>query len=156
MSENGSGKGGGSSVPKAFAIGGAALVGFTMLAVLFGRSESVGLTALPPGIPVARLDFNAEDQVDGSIAIRDASNARLVTMIQPAQDGFVRGTLRALAQSRQRAGLGREAPFSLVHFEDGRLALSDTATGREVALEAFGPTNAQAFARLLASAERTP
>lgn len=137
-------------------IGAGALIGFTMLAVMIGRSEGVGLTALPPGHPVASLAFRAEDQVDGSIAIRDAGDGHLVTMVKPEQDGFIRGTLRGLAQSRQRAGFGPERPFRLTRFDDGRLALADDVTGREVALEAFGQTNALAFARMLPDAGRTP
>ena len=73
----------------------------------------------------------------------------IVAWIRPGEDGFLRGTLRGLAQARQRDGLGPERPFSLTRYDDGRLALADEATGRRVPLEAFGPTNAGAFARLL-------
>lgn len=136
-------------VPALILIGAGALLGFTMLAVAIGRTEGVGLTQLPAAKAVARLDFRAEDQADGSIALRDAGNGRIVTWIRPGEDGFLRGTLRGLAQARQRDGLGREPPFTLTRFDDGRLDLADEATGRHVPLEAFGQTNAQAFARLL-------
>ena len=136
-------------VPALLLIGAGALLGFTMLAVAIGRGEGVGLTQLPPAKPVARLEFRAEDQADGSIALRNAADAKIVAWIRPGEDGFVRGTLRGLAQARQRDGLGREPPFSLTRFDDGRLDLADEATGRHVPLEAFGPTNAGAFARLL-------
>lgn len=136
-------------VPALLLIGAGALIGFTMLAVAIGRGEEVGLTQLPPAKAVARLDFRAEDQADGSIALRNAADRHIVAWIRPGEDGFLRGTLRGLAQARQRDGLGRETPFSLTRFDDGRLDLSDDATGRHVPLEAFGPTNAQAFARLL-------
>lgn len=142
--------------PTAALIAVAVLLGFTLLAVMFGRPDGAVLTALPPGKPVASLAFRAEDQVDGSIAIRDASDGRLVTMIQPQRDGFIRATLRGLAQSRQRVGLGPEQPFDLTRFEDGRLALTDAATGREIALQAFGPDNAGAFARLLPEERQAP
>lgn len=136
-------------VPALLLIGAGALIGFTMLAVAIGRGEGVGLTQLPPAKAVARLDFRAEDQADGSIALRDAADRKIVAWIRPGEDGFLRGTLRGLAQARQRDGLGREPPFSLTRYNDGRLDLADEATGRHVPLEAFGPTNAQAFARLL-------
>lgn len=146
----------GPPVPMPALIGVGALLGFTMLAVWIGRDASVGLNALPAGVPVSSLAFRAEDQVDGSIAIRDAADGHLVAMIQPQQDGFIRATLRGLAQSRQRAGLGPEQPFGLTRFEDGRVVLSDAAMGREVALEAFGATNEGAFARLLPDESRKP
>lgn len=137
-------------VPALLLIGAGALLGFTMLAVAIGRGEGVGLTQLPPAKAVARLEFRAEDQADGSIALRDAADAtHIVAWIRPGEDGFLRGTLRGLAQARQRDGLGREPPFSLTRYDDGRLDLADEATGRHVPLEAFGPTNSGAFARLL-------
>lgn len=136
-------------VPVLLLIGAGALVGFTMLAVAIGRGEGVGLSQLPPATAVARLDFHAEDQADGSIALRDAGDRHIVAWIKPGEDGFLRGTLRGLAQARQRDGLGREPPFSLTRLSDGRLDLADEATGRHVPLEAFGSTNALAFARLL-------
>jgi len=135
--------------PALLMIGAGALMGFSMLAVLVGRSEGVGLVALPPAKAVARLEFRAEDQVDGSIALRDVADRHIVAWIRPGEDGFLRGTLRGLAQARQREGLGPEKPFSLTRFDDGRLALADEATGRRVPLEAFGPTNAGSFARLM-------
>ncbi len=136
-------------VPAILLIGAGALLGFTMLAVAIGRSEGVGLTQLPAAKPVARLEFQAEDQADGSIALRNVADRAIVAWIRPGEDGFLRGTLRGLAQARQRDGLGREPPFSLTRYDDGRLDLSDDATGRHVPLEAFGSTNAQSFARLL-------
>ncbi|MCJ2062342.1 putative photosynthetic complex assembly protein PuhC [Methylobacterium sp. J-088] len=135
--------------PALLMIGAGALMGFTMLAVLIGRSEGVGLVALPPAKPVAQVEFHAEDQVDGSIALRNVADQKILAWIRPGEDGFLRGTLRGLAQARQRDGLGPEKPFSLTRFDDGRLALADEATGRRVPLEAFGPTNAGAFARLM-------
>ncbi|MDP4003803.1 photosynthetic complex assembly protein PuhC [Methylobacterium sp. NEAU K] len=135
--------------PALLMIGAGALMGFTMLAVLIGRTEQIGMIALPPAKPVARLAFRAEDQVDGSIALRDVSDGHVAAWIRPGEDGFLRGTLRGLAQARQRGGLGPEQPFSLTRYDDGRLSLADDATGRRVPLEAFGPTNAGAFARLL-------
>lgn len=135
--------------PTVLVIGAAALMAFTMLAVFVGRGEGVGMTVMPSGTPVARLEFQAEDQIDGSIALRDVADRRVVAWIRPGEDGFLRGTLRGLAQARQRSGQGPGQPFSLTRFADGRLALADEATGREVPLEVFGPTNAQAFARLM-------
>jgi hypothetical protein len=40
------------------------------------------------------------------------------------------------------------APYRLILWEDGRLSLSDTATGQRYYLNAFGIDNARAFAAL--------
>ena len=37
----------------------------------------------------------------------------------------------------------------LTRWADGRLSLEDRTTGRVIALDAFGPTNGEAFAQLL-------
>ena len=65
------------------------------------------------------------------------------------EGGFLRGALRVMARERRMRGLGGEAPFELVGRADGRLTLLDPATGQRIDLEAFGPTNAGAFAALL-------
>lgn len=137
-------------------LGVAALIVFTLLAVLIGRGGDVGQVALPAAEAVETVAFRAEDQADGSILLRKAEDHALITTIEPGRDGFMRGTLRGLAQARYRAGLGPEMPFLLNRYEDGRLALRDDATGRTVALEAFGRDNALAFARLLPSETKQP
>ena len=54
-------------------------------------------------------------------------------------------------QERKRADISDSDPFTLVYWDDGRMTLEDATTGRRVALEAFGPTNAQAFAQLFSA-----
>lgn len=130
----------------------AGLLGVTLLAVALGRgsgTEPAGETARV----VETLAFHAQDRPDGAIDLRAAEGGRLVGRIEPGQDGFIRGTLRGLAQARQREGIGREIPFTLTRLDNGTLSLEDAATGRHVALQAFGPTNARAFARLLPGTE---
>lgn len=88
-----------------------------------------------------------EDRPNGDIAVLDATSQREVARFQGEQ-GFLRGSLRALARERQRSGLGPQAPFELTGHVDGRLTLRDTATGQRIALESFGPTNSAVFAQL--------
>jgi putative photosynthetic complex assembly protein len=54
-------------------------------------------------------------------------------------------------RERRSHGLGMEHPFRIARYPDGRLVLEDLATDRVIDLQAFGPTNAGAFARLLAA-----
>lgn len=88
-----------------------------------------------------------EDRPNGDIGVLDAASQREVARFQGEQ-GFLRGSLRALARERQRRGLGPQAPFELTGHVDGRLTLRDTATGQRIALESFGPTNSAVFAQL--------
>lgn len=130
----------------------AALLAVSLLAVTLGRGQEAEPKE-QPARPIQTLAFHAEDQPDGAINLRAAENGSLVARIEPGQDGFIRGTLRGLAQARQREGLSRESPFTLTRFDNGTLSLDDEATGRQVPLLAFGPSNAKAFARLLPGTE---
>jgi putative photosynthetic complex assembly protein len=65
------------------------------------------------------------------------------------EQGFLRGSLRALARERRMREVGSLPPFELAARADGRLTLMDTATGARLDLESFGPTNAAVFARML-------
>lgn len=88
-----------------------------------------------------------EDRPNGDIAVLDTTTQREVAHFQGEQ-GFLRGSLRALARERQRNGLGPQAPFELTGHVDGRITLRDTATGQRIALESFGPTNSAVFSQL--------
>ncbi|MGY2047823.1 photosynthetic complex assembly protein PuhC [Methylobacterium sp. JK268] len=136
-------------VPRAQIRAAALLIAFALGAVAIGRFTDVGTTHMPAAHPVQVLDLAVEDRDGGSIALSDARNGRLVTVVQPGEDGFLRATLRVMAQARLREGLPREPPFRLTRWDDGTLSLDDVASGRRINLEAFGTTNAAAFARLL-------
>lgn len=142
------------SGPGPVLLGAGGFLAFALLAVLAGRWAPAPTPPTVQARPAAALAFRAEDRDDGSIALREAGSARVVATIRPGEDGFIRGTLRGLAQARQREGLGPEEPFRLLRYADGRLALDDAATGRHVALQAFGQTNAAAFGRILQDAQR--
>lgn len=88
------------------------------------------------------------DQADGSIQVIDAATGADVHNFQGEQ-GFVRGTLRALVRDRRLQGLGADQPFELIAHDAGRLSLRDPATGSTIALESFGSKNIGVFARLM-------
>jgi putative photosynthetic complex assembly protein len=125
----------------------AALLVLTLTGVAFVRVAGVSIRA-PDAAPTVERLLRFEDRPDGSVGVIDATQGQAITVLQGEQ-GFLRGALRALARERRQRGLGPEAPFALTARADGRLTLSDTATGARLDLESFGPTNAGAFARLL-------
>ncbi len=87
------------------------------------------------------------DQPDGAVAAIDASG-KLVQRFEGEQ-GFLRGTLRAMARERRMRRIGADQPFELILHRDGRLTLYDPSAGTRIALESFGPDNTRVFARLL-------
>ncbi len=136
-------------VPRALLRNAGLLVAFSLAAVAIGRFGDVGTTQMPPANPVQVLDLAVEDRPDGRVDLRNAESGRLVAEVQPGEDGFLRATLRVMAQARLREGLSRNPPFRLTRWDNGTLTLDDVASGRRINLEAFGLDNAVAFARLL-------
>ena len=124
----------------------AALMSIILLLV-FINSRDLSKVREPDASPAQVLQLRFEDRPDGSIAVIDYKTGKQIDVVQ-GEAGFVRGTLRGLAQERKRRGLDSGPPFELIYRADGRLTLSDTATGRLVDLESFGPTNASTFFRL--------
>ena len=135
--------------PRSALIGAALLVGGTLAIAAVVRLSGMDIRSLPEAVPTLGRDLRFGDLPDGGVSVADADTGNLITVLAPGSNGFVRATLRNLAQERRRSGIGSAAPFRLIASRDGRLILEDPTIGRQIELEAFGPTNAGAFARLL-------
>jgi putative photosynthetic complex assembly protein len=142
------------SIPRAPLFIGLGLLAFTLAVTdLFGLIGGAGAST---AAPVLERSLRFEDRADGAIVAREAATGAEVMVFDPGTNGFVRGTLRALARGRRQADLGHEIPFRLAAWRDGRVRLLDTATGREIELNAFGDTNKDVFLRLLTVPETKP
>ena len=144
------------NVPKAVLLGAAMLVAFSLVAAAAARLSDVGTLHMPAVRSVQTLSLRFEDRDDGGIDVRDATTASVIYTVAPGTNGFIRSTLRGLARERRRSGLDGETPFLLTHWSDGTVSLDDKATGRRVSLDAFGLTNAQAFAQFFGARRATP
>jgi putative photosynthetic complex assembly protein len=102
---------------------------------------------------VAQRALLFQDQTDGGIAIVDAASGATIDTVHGEQ-GFLRGTLRAVVRERKLRGLVSDQSLQLISRADGRLTLLDPVTGSRLDLESFGPTNAAVFARWLPQGEK--
>lgn len=131
-----------------------AALGALVLACVLGvgavRLSGLSAQQQPDAATLSSRPLHFEDRADGGIAVRDARDGALLDTIAPGTNGFLRSSVRGLVRERKRQGLGPELPFELLGRADGRLTLVDPGTGRRIDLEAFGPSNAAVFARLLA------
>jgi putative photosynthetic complex assembly protein len=141
-------------MPKQVLVGAAALIALALMGATAARLTGVGKTRMPDASPVQSLSLRFDDEQTGSVLVRRANDNAVIYTIAPETNGFMRATLRGLAQERRRSGIGEATPFLLTRWSDGRLSLDDPTTGRDVALEAFGETNAGAFAQLFISGEK--
>ena len=108
----------------------------------------------PASQPVHTADLVMQDHDDGSISVLRAADGTVVEVVPPATNGFLRVLLAGLVRERRREGMGAPTvPFHLTQWSDGRLTVDDAATHRLIELEAFGPSNAGAFAQLLARSQ---
>ena len=123
-----------------------------MVVAVAGLARLNGTSEVPDSTAVAERSLLFDDMADGSITVHDAANGRVVTVIT-GQAGFLRATLRGLAQQRIRSHLDETPPFRLTRWADGRLTLDDPVTQRHIELEAFGNTNEAVFADLLTDEE---
>lgn len=99
--------------------------------------------------PTLKRSLVFQDQKDGGVRVEDGVTGQTLTVLQGEQ-GFVRGTLRALTRERYSRGIGSQLPFEVVARMDGRITLMDPSTGHKIDLESFGPTNVAEFSRFLA------
>jgi putative photosynthetic complex assembly protein len=140
------------SFPQGALLGAGALIGFALLAAVYGRMTGARVQ-MPPASAVAERTLRFEDRADGGVTVLDANGNHQVAIIAPGTNGFLRATVRGLAQERRREDTNPATPFRLTAWSDGRLTLVDPTTGRHIDLEAFGTTNGEAFAHLLFNPE---
>jgi hypothetical protein len=62
---------------------------------------------MPTSREVTERTLWFEDRSDGGVTVLDASNDQRIAIIEPGTNGFLRATVRGLAQERRR-----EAPAS--------------------------------------------
>ena len=126
----------------------AGIIAFSLISVGLVRITGNGPDQ-KAATPTVQRSLVFQDHKDGGVRVEDGVTGKTLTVLQGEQ-GFVRGTLRALTRERYSRGIGSEVPFELIARVDGRVTLFDPSTGQRVDLESFGPTNTGEFARFLA------
>jgi putative photosynthetic complex assembly protein len=134
------------------------LLGAAALPVLALALYAGTVAVKTPGDPVPAVEAEVvasrtivfRDGQAGEILVYDQGAAAPFATLDRKQNSFIANMVRLLASERTRRGAGGpETPFTLTKWSNGRLALSDPATGETVEIAAFGHTNAQTFTQLL-------
>ena len=136
-------------VPRAGVFAAAALALFSVAAVTTVRLTGVGGSHMALPVAVESRDLQFEDGARGAVLVFDADDHRLIDTLAPGSNGFVRVVMRGLARQRMLGDIGMQPPFRLTRYAGGQITLTDTSTGKQVDLGAFGSTNTEAFARLM-------
>lgn len=139
----------GDPFPRALLLGAGALIAFVIAATLFGQSTEIGVVRNTIGEPAAIRDIRLARTGSGIVRVSDAATGDELAAYKAGEGGFVSGSVRGLERLRHVAQADADAPYRLIRWTSGAVSLSDTATGERIYLNAFGPDNAAAFARLL-------
>jgi putative photosynthetic complex assembly protein len=134
-------------LPRSALLAVAVVLALTLTAVAWVRMSGIDIH-VPAGAVLEQRALRFVDRPDGGIDVVDAAVGSALQEMHGEQ-GFLRGVLRGLARERRARGVGADAPFVLSRHDDGRLQLTDSATGRRIELASFGPDNAAVFARWL-------
>lgn len=136
-------------VPRGGVFAAAALILFALATVTTVRITGVGGSHMTLPAAVESRDIQFEDGQNGAVLVFDAGDHRLVDTLAPGSNGFIRVVLRGLARERRLGDIGAQPPFRLTRYAGGQITLTDTSTGKQIDLGAFGSTNTEAFARLM-------
>lgn len=139
--------------PRGVLLGAGVLIALTITVALTARLTGNTVTDINGSPPVKMMQLRFEDRADGGIVVYDAERNAVYDVLPPGRGGFIRTVMRSLARDRRQHGEGREPPFRLTRWTDGRLTIDDPTTGSHIDLGAFGSLNTAAFAQLL-GAER--
>jgi putative photosynthetic complex assembly protein len=124
------------------------LVGLGLLLVsVYWVRQNHTQTAEPESKPLWSKAFKFEDGSQGEIVVIDPKTKEVVATFEGEQ-GFLRGTLRALVRERKKRWIGPDEAFELSDFGNGAMVLSDPTTGESIYLSSFGPSNAMVFKKL--------
>ena len=135
--------------------GAAAIVALSLvIAMNFIGTQTVDLSLKRTAVLTRPLIFR--DAPGGAIAVYDQGAGEPFIVLPREGNTFMASALRLMGQSRERRSkAGPETPFILTLWSDGKMSLSDPATGDTLELAAYGPTNAKTFAQLLPAAGKT-
>jgi putative photosynthetic complex assembly protein len=136
-------------VPKGGVFAAAALVLFALASVTTVRLTGVGEVHMTLPAAVQSRDLQFADGHNGAVLVYDATDHRLIDTLAPGSNGFIRVVLRGLARERRLGDIGSQPPFRLTRYASGQITLTDTSTGKQIDLGAFGSSNTEAFARLM-------
>ena len=98
-------------MPKQVLLAAAALIALTLVGATAARLTGVGKTQIPMRRPSKASALRFDDQQNGSVLVRRASDEAVIYTIAPETNGFMRATLRGLAQERRRSGIDDTTPF---------------------------------------------
>jgi putative photosynthetic complex assembly protein len=141
-------------IPRALVRGVMALMLAALAITTYASVTDRPPVSTPPVAPVkAEASLILEsDAASGAATVRLADGT-LLADLDPEAGGFIAGVHRVILRERTKHRVAQDGPVLLQAYENGRMAITDPATGWSADLMGFGADNARAFARLLVQQE---
>lgn len=127
----------------------AVVVMAVLAATLIARLTGYSMDSMPDTAVMDVRELGFRDIPNGVVEVFEWNSKTSLAKIQSGEGAFLRGVVRSLVRQRRGLDSGIASVFELTRYEDGRLVLSDPATGERVDLVAFGATNIAVFAALM-------
>lgn len=130
--------------PYLLGVGAAVLAALIIVGVWGGAPAPVAAE-----VPRASLTLRFVDEADGGLSVINVNTGAEIDRLGEGENGFLRTMLRVIRRDIDRTPAVISMPFRIEAWQDHRVTLTDSATGRRIDLLAFGPTNAAVFIRWL-------
>lgn len=130
--------------PYLLGVGAAVLAALIIVGVWGGAPAPVAAE-----VPRASLTLRFVDEADGGLSVVNVNTGAEIDRLGEGENGFLRTMLRVIRRDIDRTPAVISMPFRIEAWQDHRVTLTDSATGRRIDLLAFGPTNAAVFIRWL-------
>jgi putative photosynthetic complex assembly protein len=135
--------------------------GLVLACLILGVTGVMMLSATPDAQAPLKLQVNAEEVQartfrfivleDGRAALLEQEGPRLIHMLQPEENSFLRLTIKSLKNVRKQHGQSLDEPYRLSLRKDGNLMLEDPSMHSELAIRAFGSTAVSSTMTLLST-----
>ncbi|WOJ96445.1 photosynthetic complex assembly protein PuhC [Congregibacter brevis] len=134
---------------RALLVGLAIFVLAILAATLFARLTGYSMNSIPESTVVDVRELGFRDLPNGVVEVFEWNSKSAIAAIPSGEGAFLRGVVRSLVRQRRGLDSGIASLFELTRYDDGRLVLSDPATGEQIDLVAFGSTNIAVFSALM-------
>ncbi|MBK1665989.1 phosphonate-binding protein [Rhodospirillum rubrum] len=128
--------------PRGLKLAALALVLLTLGLIGFSRLTDVGHSTLPVATAEGSAWISFQPRENGDVAVVERDSASEIAILVNGDNNFAAGMLRGLARQRGRIGVAATDPYELTRWSDGRLTMTDPATGHIIVANAFGSKSA--------------
>lgn len=126
-----------------------AFLAFSVVVIWMSEGKEMTQDELGLRDPIASRDIVLSQYRVGDIDVFDAHSGEKIMQFAEGEGGFVRGAMPALKRMRLVGGDAQDLPYTITIWARDRVTLTDSVTGRQFYLNAFGKDSAAVFARLV-------